>query len=235
MSVQPGLWSSHDPRVGQKMTTFQLFFQSGQARDWTAPLYVTLVMNKPSLLPVPTRHHFCLWCHENDVNYNCEPSNFRQVNGMAFWRAMSTTYKPVVLIIGQLNIVFDPDNSRWWVCFNMTLQIHVILQCLSKPWPWSRYHWCKLDFNSDVPSITFAHPIFSYAVVRSPVLFVNPCYLQNIPSGNQQEYKQTTTYHNPRYYNLNTNNQHFRVEPIKINFLLQTFLQFYKFWFDIQK
>jgi len=90
----------------------------------------------------------------------------------------------VVLIIGQLNIILDPDNSRWWVCFNVTLQIHVILQCLSEPWSWSRYHRRKLDFNSNVPSCTFAHPIFSHTVVRSPVLLVNPCYLQNIPSVN---------------------------------------------------
>jgi len=140
-------------------------------------------------------------------------------------------YKPVVLIIGQLNIVLDPDNSRWWICFNMTLQIHVILQCLSKPWPRSRYHWSKLDFNGDVPSCTFAHPIFSHAVVCSPVLFVNPCYLQNIPSGIQKENKQTAKYHTPCYYNLYTMNKHFRVEPIKLNLLLQTSLQFYKYVF----
>ena len=150
---------------------------------------------------------------------------------MAFWTAMSTTYKPVVLIVGQLNIILDPDNSRWWVCFNMTLQIHVILQCLSEPWPWSRYHWSKLDFNSNVPSCTFAHSIFSHAVVRSPVLFVNPCYLQNIPSGNQPQHQQTAKCHTPCNYNLNTMNKHFCVEPIGLNFLLQTFLQFCKFWF----
>ena len=39
MSVQPGLRGSNDLRVGRKMATFQLFFQSGRAKDLSAPLY----------------------------------------------------------------------------------------------------------------------------------------------------------------------------------------------------
>jgi hypothetical protein len=42
MSVQPGLRGSSDLRVGRKMATFQLVFQSGQAKDLSAPLYVSL-------------------------------------------------------------------------------------------------------------------------------------------------------------------------------------------------
>ena len=38
LSVQPGLRGSNDPRVRRKMTTFQLFFQSGRAKDLSAPL-----------------------------------------------------------------------------------------------------------------------------------------------------------------------------------------------------
>ena len=38
LSVQPGLLDSSDLRVGRKMVTFQLFFQSGRAKDLTAPL-----------------------------------------------------------------------------------------------------------------------------------------------------------------------------------------------------
>ena len=39
LSVQPGLHSSNDLRVGRKMATFQLFFQLGRAKDLSAPLY----------------------------------------------------------------------------------------------------------------------------------------------------------------------------------------------------
>ena len=39
LSVQPGVRDSNDLRVGLKMTTFQLFFQSGRANDLSAPLY----------------------------------------------------------------------------------------------------------------------------------------------------------------------------------------------------
>jgi len=38
-SVQPGLRGSNDLRVGQKVATFQLFFQSGRVKDLSAPLY----------------------------------------------------------------------------------------------------------------------------------------------------------------------------------------------------
>ena len=38
LSVQPGLRGSNDLRVGRKMATFQLIFQSGRAKDFSAPL-----------------------------------------------------------------------------------------------------------------------------------------------------------------------------------------------------
>ena len=39
LSIQPGLRGSNDLRVGRKMAIFQLFFQSGRAKDLSAPLY----------------------------------------------------------------------------------------------------------------------------------------------------------------------------------------------------
>ena len=39
LSVQPGLRGSNHLRVGRKMTTFQLFFQSVRAKDLSALLY----------------------------------------------------------------------------------------------------------------------------------------------------------------------------------------------------
>ena len=40
LSVQPGLRGSNDLHVGRNMATFQ-FFQSGWAKDLSAPLYRT--------------------------------------------------------------------------------------------------------------------------------------------------------------------------------------------------
>jgi len=43
LSVQPGLRGSNDLRVGRKMANFQLFFQSGWAKDLSASLYKDLL------------------------------------------------------------------------------------------------------------------------------------------------------------------------------------------------
>ena len=39
LSVQPGLRGSNDLRVGRKMVNFKFVFQSGRAKDLSAPLY----------------------------------------------------------------------------------------------------------------------------------------------------------------------------------------------------
>jgi len=45
LSVQPGLRGSNDLRVGRKMATFKLFFQSGRAKDLSAScIYVVHVL-----------------------------------------------------------------------------------------------------------------------------------------------------------------------------------------------
>ena len=54
LSVQTGLRGSNDLRVGRKMATFQLFFQSGRAKDLSKPLYLTL-------------QHFSVDLNENKV------------------------------------------------------------------------------------------------------------------------------------------------------------------------
>ena len=38
LSVQPGIRGSYDLHVGRKVATFQLFFQSGRAKDLSEPL-----------------------------------------------------------------------------------------------------------------------------------------------------------------------------------------------------
>ena len=43
LSVQPGLRGKNDLRIERKMATFQLFFQSGQAKDLSAYRYVYII------------------------------------------------------------------------------------------------------------------------------------------------------------------------------------------------
>jgi hypothetical protein len=43
LSIQPGLCSSNDLRIRWEMATFQLFFQSGGAKDLSTPLLNTTV------------------------------------------------------------------------------------------------------------------------------------------------------------------------------------------------
>jgi len=46
LPVQPGLRSSNDIHVGQKMATFQLFLHSGQAKNLTAPLHMFTIIHE---------------------------------------------------------------------------------------------------------------------------------------------------------------------------------------------
>ena len=62
LSVQPSLGGSNDFRVGRKMATYQLFFfQSGRAKDLSAPLY----------------HPPTIWCtsvlNQQKPNTGCDP------------------------------------------------------------------------------------------------------------------------------------------------------------------
>ena len=50
LSVQPGLRSSNDLRVGQKNGELSfVFFQSGRAKDLSVPLYVIIVIMKANI------------------------------------------------------------------------------------------------------------------------------------------------------------------------------------------
>ena len=52
LSIQPGLRGSNDLCVGRKVATLQLFFQSGRAKDLSAPLYKS---TPTTCLPVQSR------------------------------------------------------------------------------------------------------------------------------------------------------------------------------------
>jgi len=59
LSVQTVLRGSNNLRVGRKMATFQLFYQSGRAKDLSALLYVPFSV--PLLLDYPW--HSLLLCY----------------------------------------------------------------------------------------------------------------------------------------------------------------------------
>ena len=64
-SIQPGLRGSNDLRVGRKMTTFQLFFQSGRAKDLSAPLYFLFLSIPSTVLQVNVGRGSPNMCQQN--------------------------------------------------------------------------------------------------------------------------------------------------------------------------
>jgi len=77
LSVQLGLCSGNDLRVGSKMATFQLFFQSGRAMDLSVPLYIkydlghsTLLWQRATYTPVWTGFWAARWIRKSGIR-NC--------------------------------------------------------------------------------------------------------------------------------------------------------------------
>lgn len=84
----------------------------------------------------------------------------------------------VMLVVRELNFVFDPHDCWQWICLDVTFQIHVVLKGLSKTWPWYGNNWSEFNFQIDVAAIAFAHTIVSNTVICSTVLFTNRIYFQ---------------------------------------------------------
>ena len=151
MSFQPGLRGSNDLRVGRKMATFQLFFQSGQAKDLSAPLYVqslglSLCISEIIIIYVSI-YKVCLW-HHDLLNYHSDLLKldiFRKIMIQHWWQY------PVCLLIKVFLIKTNVENLQCcplpetvrsvWVCVcvgfvmcgcfgNMCTCIYCVLYCL---------------------------------------------------------------------------------------------------------
>ena len=68
LSVQPGLRGSSDLRVGRKMATLQLFFQSGRAKELSVSLYKIVGHCATFSLHVHIAFLLFFWlCHLNSL------------------------------------------------------------------------------------------------------------------------------------------------------------------------
>lgn len=62
----------------------------------------------------------------------------------------SEMWNPVMLIIGKGDLILLPWNGWWWVGFNVTFQIHIELEGLTKSWSWYDDHGREFNFHSNV-------------------------------------------------------------------------------------
>lgn len=77
----------------------------------------------------------------------------------------------VMLIIRQLYVVLEPDDSWRRISFYVALQIHIVLQSLPESWPRSCDHWREFNLHVNVTSSTASNAILSDAIICSAILF----------------------------------------------------------------
>lgn len=78
-----------------------------------------------------------------------------------------------MLVIRNLDVIFDPYNSRRRVGLNMTLEVHVVLKSLSKSGSRDGDNRCEFYFNSYVSPGSFAYSIFSDTIVGTTIFFAD--------------------------------------------------------------
>jgi hypothetical protein len=86
----------------------------------------------------------------------------------------------VMLVGGQLDFVFQPNDGRWREGFDVTLQVHVVLEGLAQPGTWHSDDGCEFDFQVDVAAITFADSVVGDTVVGAAILLVDRVDFQNV-------------------------------------------------------
>lgn len=86
----------------------------------------------------------------------------------------------IVLIVGQLYVILGPDNCRRWVCLNVALQIHVILQSLTEAGTWHCDNRCKFNLHIDITTIALADTIIGHTVVGAAILLLHRLDAQHV-------------------------------------------------------
>lgn len=80
---------------------------------------------------------------------------------------------PVMLIIGQNDVVLQPYDGRWRIRLNMALQVHVILQCLAKARMWDGDDRREFHLQMDIPFVALTHAVIGHTVIRAAVLLLH--------------------------------------------------------------
>lgn len=77
----------------------------------------------------------------------------------------------VMLVVRQLHVIFDPNDGRQRICFDVTFQIHVVLQGLTQSRSWHCDHWSEFNFQINIPTIAFADTIVGNAIICATIFF----------------------------------------------------------------
>lgn len=86
----------------------------------------------------------------------------------------------VVLIVGELDFVLDPNNGRRRVSLNVALEVHVILEGLAQTRPRHGDHWRKLHLHCNVSTGAFSNSILGYTVVGASVFLPDLSNFQDV-------------------------------------------------------
>lgn len=86
----------------------------------------------------------------------------------------------VMLIVGEDDVVLDPNDCWRRVCFYVTFNVHVVLERLAQSRSRCGDYWRKFDLQIDVTTITPANTIVSNTIVSSTIFLAHWCYLQNV-------------------------------------------------------
>lgn len=86
----------------------------------------------------------------------------------------------VVLVVRQDDVVLDPDDCGWWIGFNVTLDVHVVLQSLTQTRTRGGDDRRELDFQVDISAISTTDSVVSHAIVRSTVFLAHRSDLHDI-------------------------------------------------------
>lgn len=91
---------------------------------------------------------------------------------------------PVMLVVGQLHAVVQPDNGRRRIGFDVTFQVHVVLQSLSETWFRHAYDRSEFYLHRDITPGAATHAVFGHAIVSAAVFFRYARNFQNVSPGN---------------------------------------------------
>jgi len=85
-----------------------------------------------------------------------------------------------MLIVGELGLVLDPDDSWRRVGLDVALEVHVVLKGLAESRPSHGNHRRELDLDGDVAARSFSDAVLSHAVIGAAVLFADLGDLQDV-------------------------------------------------------
>lgn len=86
----------------------------------------------------------------------------------------------VMLVVGQDDVVLHPNDCRWWISFDVALDVHVVLESLTETGTRRGDDWRKFDLQIDVATITATYSVVSDAIICATIFLAHRCDFQNV-------------------------------------------------------